>query len=350
MVFFRRVFLALFILPCAFGAFPPGKTTYTITELGGLSGAQFADATSINHSGQIVGKSADHAFLWQNGVMTDLGTLGGNLSAAYAISDSGQIAGESTTPSGELHAFLWEHGVMKDLGTPGETSSAHGINNRGEVVGATFGKNVRGGAVLWKNGRRESLGDLGPSGSGSTAIAINDKGEVVGVSSGFASIGGGVVRAVIWQHGVIRDIGTLGGRHSTAQALNDRRDVVGWAEISDLSTSAFLWEDGVMHDLGTLAGSLVQPGSGSLATAVNAHGQVVGSSLNSKGESRAVIWEKGKIIDLNEVSSNVNGLVFTRSTAINEGGQIVVEQKASADGPAKSFLLTPKHFNVPDRD
>jgi probable HAF family extracellular repeat protein len=232
---------------------------------------------------------------------------------------------------------------MTDLGTPGETSSAHGINDKGEIAGAAFGKNVRGGAVLWKNGGRQSLGDLGPSGSGSTAIAINDNGEVSGVSSGLSSNRGGVVHAVIWQHGVIQDIGTLGGLHSTAKALNNRRQVVGWAEIRDQSTDAFLWQDGVMHDLGTLPGGVAKPGSGSQAAAVNGHGQVVGSSLNSRGESRAVVWENDKIIDLNDVIPVVAGLVFTRATAINNRGQIVVEQQTRADGPTRSFLLTPLH-------
>jgi len=343
MGFFRKELLALVVLPWAFGSPAAGQTTYTITHLGGLSGTQFASATSINESGQIVGTSASHAFFWENGVMTDLGTLGSNRSAANAINERGQVVGESETASGELHGFLWEHGLMTDLGTPGETSSAHGINNLGEIVGATFGKNIRGGAVLWRNGGRHALGDLGPSGSGSTAIAINDKGEVVGVSSGFASNRGGVIRAVIWQNDVIQDIGTLGGLHSTVNALNNGHEVVGWAETSNQSMHAFLWQDGVMHDLGTLPGSLIQPGGGSLATAVNGHGQVVGSSLNSKGQSRAVIWESGKIIDLSDLIPSSAGIVFTRATAINDLGQIVVEQQSRADGPTRSFLLTPRH-------
>jgi uncharacterized membrane protein len=82
---------------------------------------------------------------------------------------------------------------MSDLGTSGETSAAHGINNRGEIVGAISSKNVRGSAVLWKNRQRLSLADLGPTGSGSTAFAVNANGDVTGVSNGFVPSSGGVV-------------------------------------------------------------------------------------------------------------------------------------------------------------
>src|SRR6266567_1160672 len=318
MAFFRKEILVLLGLLGALGPVASGQSTYTITSLGGLSGSPFANVTDLSNFGQVVGTSANHAFLWENGAMTDLGTLGGSLSAANAINDKGQIVGESTTASGEKHAFLWENGVMKDLGVPGETSSAHGINSHGYIVGAISGKNVRGGAILWKNGGRQSLGDLGPSGSGSTAIAI------------------------IWQSGVIHDIGTLGGLHSTANAINIGHQVVGWAEIADQSTAAFFFDNGVMQDLGMLPGGVGVPGSGSQAASVNDGGQVVGMSLDSNGASRAVIWENGQIIDLNGAIPGVAGVILTRARAINNQGQIVVEQQESASNSAKSFLLTPQ--------
>ena len=95
-----------------------------------------------------------------------------------------------------------------------------------------------------------------------------------------------------------------------------------------------------MHQLGRLPNGLNKPGSGTQAAAVNDHGQVVGSSLNANGESRAVIWQDGKITDLNDLIEGANGVVLTRAVAINNHGQIVVEQEAPEVLP-RSFLLAP---------
>ncbi len=333
---FRKGLVALLLtFTCA--CLAAERRAYKIIDLGGLLNTKFAHVTRLNDSGQVVGISANHAFLWENGVMVDLGTLGGDFSLANGINDLGQVVGESKTLGGETHAFLWDHGTMSDLGTSTETSSAQGINNQGEIVGAISSKNTRGSAVLWKNRQRLSLADLAPTGSGSTAFAINANGDVTGVSSGFVSVSGGVVRAVVWHGGAVRDIGTLGGMHSTACALNDLGDVVGWAETPNHSTDAFLWRDGIMRNLKSLAGS-----SESQSFAVNRLVQVVGSSLNSKGESRAVIWENGKITDLNNLAAAPGGLVFTRARGINNRGQILVEVQVRTDGTTRSFLLTPQ--------
>src|SRR5262249_29083283 len=103
-------------------------STYTLTDLGALV-SPTAQALNLNDAGQVVGAVNGRAFLLQDGVVTDLGTLGGLTSQANAINNLGVIVGSSaldpTTPS---VAFLWQDGVMYDLGL-GSQSSAAAIND-----------------------------------------------------------------------------------------------------------------------------------------------------------------------------------------------------------------------------
>jgi probable HAF family extracellular repeat protein len=162
-----------------------------MTDLGTLPGGSYSGATGINDHGQVVGFSdsatnGPHAFLFANGVMTDLGTLGGNSSGAAGINDAGQIVGSSTPlPDLPSLAFLYRNGTMTSLGTlpSGKVpfSSASAINNHGEIAGTSSIISEASHAFVRRKGVMVDLGTL-PGGTYSSASAINDKGQVVGTS------------------------------------------------------------------------------------------------------------------------------------------------------------------------
>jgi len=122
------------------------------TNLGSPLGGQFNNiATGINNRGQVAGMSdlpgdaTAHAFLWQDGVMNDLGTLAGDVySVAWEVSERGQVLGQSCDANGNCRGFLWENGAMTDLNALISADSsliiidANDINAAGEITGQAF--------------------------------------------------------------------------------------------------------------------------------------------------------------------------------------------------------------------
>lgn len=249
-------------------------TLYPSCSAGGGSRAM-----DINARGQVVGyswcDSRSHAFLWEDGVMMDLGTLGGERSAAHGINNRGQVVGWSQTADGQYHAFLWQRGVMTEFGAPGGVFITHAadINESGQVVGTCYTADGKSPGCLWEKGRVTTLSVLQES----YPSAINNRGQVVGETE-VGDI------AVLWERGVESFL-VPGAEWSAAQGINDRGQVVGQFHVPE-GVHAFLWEKGAMTDLGTLGGVR------SYASDINNHGQVVGGSTNSSGELHATVWTR----------------------------------------------------------
>jgi probable HAF family extracellular repeat protein len=120
---------------------------YSVTDLGTLGG-DYSIGLGLNNAGQVTGWSnasapayVVHAFLYSNGQMTDLGTLGGSQSFGSGINNAGQVTGYAALPLSMPsdpyavsvnHAFLYSNGQMTDLGTlDGSFSIGNSINNAG---------------------------------------------------------------------------------------------------------------------------------------------------------------------------------------------------------------------------
>src|SRR5205085_1782379 len=119
--------------------------------------------------------------------------------------------------------------------------------------------------------------------SASEAHAINNKGQIVGLSSGPHGD-----RAVTWKQGKIHALPTPGALSSAAFGINDRGQIVGQAILDGLGARAVLWQGGEMRVLGTLGGSTT-----SSAESINEHGQITGSSSTATESLHAFLFEKG---------------------------------------------------------
>jgi probable HAF family extracellular repeat protein len=335
--------------------------SYSVTDLGTLFGGSSV-ANDINAAGQVVGASDSHAFLWQSGAMTDLGSLfPGGGSVAVGINASGWIVGSAESETVE-HAFRWApsssngtSGIMTDLDPLGTWSEALDINNVGKIVGdlVTTGGDTH--AFVYENGSMTDLNLPEYTAAGwylKTARGINDNGQIVGQGvlngqflpflltddDGTFSNGGGT----------ITPLATLGSGSSMAWAVNGSGQVAGASAVANMgaATHAFFWEGGVKTDLGTIF-----PVGTSEAHGINRYGQVVGGSTFQRDPRgnwvyhllphHAFSWQKGQsgLTDLNRQISNSSGWTLQEARGINDAGWIV--GVGGHNSQQRAFLLKP---------
>jgi probable HAF family extracellular repeat protein len=302
------------------------------------------------------------AVLWKHGEITDLGTLpeGGYESVGNAVNSRGQAAGAAlnTVPDPnsmvglgyQTRAFLWKNGVMQDLGTLGGTDAqAVLINESGQAAGWSYtnstptqasactsnGFVLTTGSFLWDKGK--GMVDVGTFGGTCTLAAdLNNRGQVVGGSNLAGDL---VTHPFRWHRGVLKDLGTLGGSWGFAAAINDPGEIAGYGpKHGDQVTHGFLWRDGVMTDLGT-----VDNDQCSYSFGINSKAQVLGFSLPTCSGStvRASLWEDGgPMVDLNTLVPPGSALYLTIPSMINDRGEIAGVGVLS-NGDQHAFQLIP---------
>ena len=337
----------------AFSATALGAT-YTVTDLGAL-GAYGSLARGLNARGDVVGNSNGRAFLYSNGTMKDLDPRVPGNNVAYAINDAGQVVGSSYDAAGHLHAFLYSNGITTDLGF--QYGEALAISATGLVAGwfndspCTESSGCTGSRHPFRYGSG-TLTDLGGAHtSSSVANGVNASGEVVGEFP----VDGGPPHAFLYSGGVMTDLGTLGGLYSNATAINSSGQVVGSAQIAGTFEShAFLYSGGAMTDLGTFATCTDLYGSGqtytsdSAASAINSSGQIIGSfscTYAASGlvpyriNSRPWVYSGGTMRDLQGLIDPASGWTIGDARGINDAGQIAANG-CNADS-CDALLLTP---------
>jgi probable HAF family extracellular repeat protein len=341
----------MFLASALFGA----EATYTVIGIGSLfpdAPPNLSFAYDLNGSGQVAGYSQMYgatpndpngpprAWRWTGGTLEDLGTLGGGSSMAGGINDDGVVTGWATLPSDlkgseTRHAFLYDTGPMQDIGG----SSGFRINSAGDVAGDIYPAIPGHGShpAFYNGGLWQDLGLL-TGGTWGRAYDINMHAEIIGMSDSAS----GNLHAFLCRDPampVLEDLGTLpGGVWSSAYGINDWTQVVGTSDVGGGEFHGCLFTGATPQDLGTLISGV----GVSNAFDINNDGVIVGSNFDpTSGVEHAVIWEGGIIQDLNDLIDPTSGWVLREARAINERGWIVGNGVSPA-GLDRPFLLTPE--------
>jgi len=297
----------------------------------------------------------------------DLGTLGKSDGNSWinwgGINDSGEAVGMSETstldPDGEdlcgfgTHLtcvpFIWRNGRMRALPTVGgNNGQASAINARGEVAGYAETAVVDSGcppykttlAVVWERDNAHALPTVGSDPDGE-AFGINDQGEAVGYSGTCLA----ATHAVVWKNNtafVLKDLG--GTRSNFAYVINNRGQIAGKVRSADDTHYVVaLWQpDGTLTTHEPLPGQFA-----AFATGINERGQVVGNNFDSDFNwSRGFIWQNDVMTDLNTLIRADSNLFVISASNINERGEIsgmATVLSGPHAGDIHAYLATPSN-------
>ena len=380
--------LSLLASPAGLAAQENSKPRYRVIELGTLGGT-YSQTFYVSSKGATSGEASLangnwHAILYEGTSKRDLGTLGGLNSSVFGSPNAlGQVVGQAETsdsdPNGEdfcgfyasgaprsgktCRGFFWQDGRMRPLSTlGGYNSAASAVNNSGVIAGnaetATTDSTcptydpalgqyqvLQDKPVLWTNGHIEELPTYGGDPDG-YAIAINDHGQAAG-GSGTCSANDPIiglyfspVHALLWDHGNVINLGSLGGAFGNqAHGMNNRGQVVGASDLAgDAVFHGFVWSQSRgMRDIPPLPGDMY-----SVALAINDDGKVGGVSIDSTFTAlHAFVVVHGVPTDLNKLISADSPLQLQTVCSINSRGEITGLAVEKSTGQYRGYLAIP---------
>jgi RNA polymerase sigma factor (sigma-70 family) len=326
---------------------------YALQVIATIPGLTSSQALGVNNQGQVVGmiegsNGLVHAFVWEQGRTTDLGTFGGSKAIATSINSLGEIVGVVST-NGQRRVYLLSRTNVTDLGmidefgklgTEGNITYIPGgitINDQSRVSGRLMLKDGNQRSFLSSGGQTSYFGLRG-DGSLCYAEAMNNRGQIAGMTILRGDSPWGIF---LWQDGEMTDLKTLGGRRAHVCAMNDHGTVVGWANPTNAvrnESHAIIWDKGQMLDL-TAAGWKT-----SSALGINNAGEVVGFATTSEDRSFAFLKHGNDILDLNDLVATNSGWRLVSAQSINERGQILA--RGVKGGQWRDLILSPTNLPV----
>jgi probable HAF family extracellular repeat protein len=319
---------------------------YQIVDLGAAPSPLPSAVAALNRSGIAVGSVLINGALacvtFDHGAIGDLGTMGGSSCVAGGVNDAGTIVGSLalTDGTGNTHAFSYQGGVVSDLGTiPDHPSSAAvGINNKGHVVGNASNP-IDNQVVIWRNGKTRIVA-APADGVGVSASAISAHDAVTGT----VQMVNDHRHAFVWQNGQSHDLGTLGNQpngESAGNAINELGQVAGFSSGDGFPCHAALFANGTITDLGTIPAN--DPFAKSEATDIDNRGWVVGTSDDGSGTTYAILWDGKKLNDLGQLLDPTATVAWqlVSAQAINKLGQITGMAISRTDGSMHVYLAVP---------
>lgn len=285
------------------------NSIYSLENLGSL-GNGAGTVSGMNNSGVAVGFITNQQgnqvpVIFTGGQAQPLGGAG----SANGVNDAGTVVGTLYSANGPV-ATEWSNGQTNNLGINGY---GMGVNNSGQVAGSyQISTGDLHAFLSTPGGSFVDLGTLG--GKWSSAYAVNATGQVAGTST----LPNGVFNAFFSNGSNMIDIGTLGGSNSYGMALNGSGEIVGNSQTALGFTNAFAWQNGSMIDLGTLGGSQ------SYAYGVNDSGAIVGSAwVSGNTATHGFVYLGGVMLDLNSLLPINSGWTIDGAYGINNAGDIV---------------------------